>query len=1064
MQHPDVKDDSRVQDSGRDKAKIREVILAFSLDEDKNLQPLKNTPLYVFLPSNYTTGLRFAVQGDFILDTQRSRVDNSIEWNRWLMRCAEKLLIAAIEGSTTNKENRIKGFKDAPMLRYQFYRALPVKNDFPSYRQSSNIVWDEFVQPFWQYCKEAEIVAATSPSGWAKSEECILASREVQELMDAEKLDQLTKRRYFVHPQVQESKFLTEIGVTEFKDREIFDALKDRSWVQAHDVEWFKKLYAFLANSQYRFQWELQTHAKELPIILTTDGQAKAAGQVLFAPKSKIDLTAIPRIPGITFMAPEVLNKESHSLAEKLGVQEFNHESIIRNVILPEFEGGYWKIRTDEQIQLCIAFVKKWLKENNWRVSSDLKQRLGAIRVRVKGGKRQKAEECYFPEPSLKKIYPHAHFVVFDAKDDEQRTFLETLGVSACPKILVFEGTFERYTYPKQIQDWEDYWCWLWSQREESTRGESIAQIKMFENWGKIQWDNKIAQSVLDSLVRYWSSEYQEHIWCSYKYFYRTNKSKQVYSYFAWEIRKTSWLPTTKGLQEPSSKIFLPVQKVKEIAGDLPAYVIVPDGWNKDEFIKKGAPLFQFLDLRDELGIGELIYLLEVASQQPVNDDLKKHLARIYHQLGLCLEKDAASIDPVSLRTFRSINLLTTNDEFVKIDKQLLWNDDPSLGDHFQDSERFRFVWIPKKDVELTYIKNIFQASRVACVSENIHREKITSSESDEKKLFPNTISDKAKYLYSLLKHHQAQKSDLGERKLPRLKMVTQPVLDIILWLDREGLDREKRVVQLPAFYDLGENIFYKSSSATMLDIAMELARVFKLDRGGVPGITMVLMEDKHVIIEDTLEKLGVNLLDLDNKITLGEPIEKSEEDNIIENEPVEEESPDESSVPTQDEPGKVTDDIPKDREKKRSTGKTVGRKVEQVVLPYEERLNREGTNIERIIEFERSEGRDAQNVSRENRGYDIESMDKQTDETRNIEVKSSTYVMLTPNEYKVAQDLDTSYYLYVVDSNDDVDTLYIVRNPRSTCRIDEIETMETRWKIKNWREEYAESAILERT
>lgn len=97
------------------------------------------------------------------------------------------------------------------------------------------------------------------------------------------------------------------------------------------------------------------------------------------------------------------------------------------------------------------------------------------------------------------------------------------------------------------------------------------------------------------------------------------------------------------------------------------------------------------------------------------------------------------------------------------------------------------------------------------------------------------------------------------------------------------------------------------------------------------------------------------------------------------------------------------------------------------LVLPYpEEGAVRElvpDAEVERIamevaLQYEREHGWLPEDVSQENRGFDILSRDPESGQVRFIEVKgraASGPIVLTPNEYKTASRLRKDYWLYVV-------------------------------------------------
>ena len=80
------------------------------------------------------------------------------------------------------------------------------------------------VEPFWNYCRDALIVV-TASNKWVMPTEASLASKDVQSLLDTPKLKEMTGKEHYVHLDVKEHVFLREIGVEDFKDQRILDAL-----------------------------------------------------------------------------------------------------------------------------------------------------------------------------------------------------------------------------------------------------------------------------------------------------------------------------------------------------------------------------------------------------------------------------------------------------------------------------------------------------------------------------------------------------------------------------------------------------------------------------------------------------------------------------------------------------------------------------------------------------------------------------------------------------------------------------------------------------------------------
>ncbi len=117
-----------------------------------------------------------------------------------------------------------------------------------------------------------------------------------------------------------------------------------------------------------------------------------------------------------------------------------------------------------------------------------------------------------------------------------------------------------------------------------------------------------------------------------------------------------------------------------------------------------------------------------------------------------------------------------------------------------------------------------------------------------------------------------------------------------------------------------------------------------------------------------------------------------------------------------------------------------------------EEEIEEIGMQI--AMEYEISQGRIPQDVSKENFGFDIRSKGKY--ETRYIEVKARADtgdVALTPNEWFKAKRFKEQYWLYVVENAATNPTLYLIQNPAESLQINEkIEIVRFIIKKEQWK------------
>lgn len=117
-----------------------------------------------------------------------------------------------------------------------------------------------------------------------------------------------------------------------------------------------------------------------------------------------------------------------------------------------------------------------------------------------------------------------------------------------------------------------------------------------------------------------------------------------------------------------------------------------------------------------------------------------------------------------------------------------------------------------------------------------------------------------------------------------------------------------------------------------------------------------------------------------------------------------------------------------------------------------DEEIERIGMEI--TMEYEQSEGREPEDVSKENLGFDIRS--RGGGETRYIEVKARKdegQVALTRNEWFKAKRFKEQYWLYVVANAATNPTLYIINNPAENLNVEEkIEVVRFLVPVGEWK------------
>jgi hypothetical protein len=113
-----------------------------------------------------------------------------------------------------------------------------------------------------------------------------------------------------------------------------------------------------------------------------------------------------------------------------------------------------------------------------------------------------------------------------------------------------------------------------------------------------------------------------------------------------------------------------------------------------------------------------------------------------------------------------------------------------------------------------------------------------------------------------------------------------------------------------------------------------------------------------------------------------------------------------------------------------------------------------EAIGMQVAMEYERQQGRSPKDVSAQNLGYDIFSTSL-SGEVRYIEVKARATtgaIVLTTNEWLMAQRLGEEYWLYVVENAATQPRLHTIQNPAAKLQPEEVVGV-VRYVVKGWQE-----------
>ena len=208
-----AKGDPRARDSKRSELKKTDISIVLNIKDGVFFSSL--SPLYTFLPTPYQTGLRFVLNGDFLLNTQRTEPDWTSAWNRWLFSEAQITI-----------EHLVKKVLRDHRQRLGLFNLMPRKTEV------AQDLFKLIFEPLINFLKNSNVVLA-SDNTLMRPEYLALASKEIQRVVPAKKAG----AKKYVHPEIKGREFLREeLSVKDFiseKDEKklVFEAINDKEWL-----------------------------------------------------------------------------------------------------------------------------------------------------------------------------------------------------------------------------------------------------------------------------------------------------------------------------------------------------------------------------------------------------------------------------------------------------------------------------------------------------------------------------------------------------------------------------------------------------------------------------------------------------------------------------------------------------------------------------------------------------------------------------------------------------------------------------------------------------------------
>jgi hypothetical protein len=350
-----VKQDRLTQEYRANVSK-RQIAVAFAIDEQGNLHPMKAGAMYggvySFLPlGEASSGAQFPIQADFLVQPGRDAINYEAKWNEWLLGEVVTLCMEAVEE-----------FKKHDVWKFQFLRAFEFtkREGLESYRK---LFGPKLIDPL-ENALNANNCVATRDGGWAKPQQVVAIDEKETAVKSLLALGVLQHKELApvlggspdlvaAHPMVTAA--LRTVSRWQLLENSEFLKAKAQS---PDAASWYRSLYTWLAEypkmesyRPYRARYDRQRmmgyHKYEF--ILTTDGSVRKGGDVFLADLPFAD-TALNEWAATMRESKPVLHSEILSgitdendrknlrgfLTGFVGVQLLDGKAICKDALLPK--------------------------------------------------------------------------------------------------------------------------------------------------------------------------------------------------------------------------------------------------------------------------------------------------------------------------------------------------------------------------------------------------------------------------------------------------------------------------------------------------------------------------------------------------------------------------------------------------------------------------------------------------------------------------------------------------------------------------------------------------------
>ncbi|MBL7064346.1 MAG: DUF3883 domain-containing protein [Anaerolineae bacterium] len=604
--------------------------------------------VFAFLPTKEKSGFPFIINADFILLTSREGIKYDCPWNLWLRDCMAPAFIQAFTS-----------LLDKPKYRARAYAFIPLASDNQ----------EEFFQPtveaIHNELSSRAVIWTLDGETLVKPSEARLASDEFRRLLNIAYMPTQLQKTPLAHPQIQTyRKQLEAIGVEDLSSSEIIECLRDETWLESQDLEWFVALYKYL--SQLRRATEKRLQGLNL-LPLEEGRRSNATEQPIYFPAEDVQeirqlQTQVSSVLTIAFLNPRLyaLLDDNQGLAQWLvdtlgvrdltpanfcldlarGLNEHRAEvSVSELVHLTAYIRDQFDALDDETQQAIIDVLplaladgeivepQEWNDDHPLAMPEAMNPKTGW--------------QLVFADPDDRAhiaVLSDAYLASCEGKGEFRswQGFLEEVGATDAPHPRLASGLtygspeltkYERGLFKAFRDQFDEKYprsrSWPWPEKVQDYRPPGW----LSDLWtGTSRLGKRALRRRGKALVSWLAAKLRERYWkepsfCTahYEGDYRKWQHYQRDSELKHCLLEAPWFPSTQGPTRPG-EVFLNKPELRELFGDTLPYVLE----------NPGEKVANWLGLRQTATVDEFLQYLQELSSRPADQVDQKVVSKIY--------------------------------------------------------------------------------------------------------------------------------------------------------------------------------------------------------------------------------------------------------------------------------------------------------------------------------------------------------------------------------------------------------------------------------------------------